>query len=62
MSVVLIWGAGDLRDWLGWRALTRAWHLAALVAAGAAVYFGVLFLTGVRPRQLLHRPVEGEQQ
>jgi putative peptidoglycan lipid II flippase len=62
MSVVLIWGAGDLRDWLGWRALTRAWHLAALVAAGAAVYFGVLFLTGVRPRQLLHRPVEGEQR
>jgi len=59
MAALLVWGAGDLDHWLANRASVRIMHLAALVAGGALVYFGVLIAVGVRPRQLLHRPAGG---
>jgi len=57
MVALLLWGAGDLDQWLAARTSTRVLHLSALVAGGALVYFSVLYGVGVRPRQLLHRPV-----
>jgi putative peptidoglycan lipid II flippase len=58
MGLMLAWGVGDLRDWLTARAATRAVHLAWLVAGGAALYLAALYLVGLRPRQLLHRPAD----
>lgn len=52
MGVALVWMAGPLARWLAWDTGTRAWHLAAMIAAGAAIYFGVLFLCGLRPRHM----------
>jgi putative peptidoglycan lipid II flippase len=56
MGVALAWGAGDLGVWLAARPAARAAHLAALVAGGATVYFVALYLLGLRPHHLLHRP------
>jgi putative peptidoglycan lipid II flippase len=50
MLLVLWWGGGELVAWTdataGWRIL----HLGALIAGGALVYFAVLLICGVRPR------------
>lgn len=48
MGVLLWWGSGDLTQWLEWRWLDRVWHLALWVALGALVYFGSLWVTGLR--------------
>jgi putative peptidoglycan lipid II flippase len=52
MTAFLVYAAGPLADWLAWDALRRAGMLVALIAAGAAVYFGTLFATGMRLRHL----------
>ncbi|MES1944131.1 integral membrane protein MviN [Salinisphaera sp. PC39] len=52
MAAMLAYAAGPLADWLAWDAARRAATLGGLVAGGAAVYFGVLFAAGVRPRQV----------
>lgn len=52
MAVFLAYAAGPLADWLSRSALDRAGNLALLIAAGAAVYFAVLFVTGLRPADL----------
>jgi putative peptidoglycan lipid II flippase len=57
MGLVLAWGTGSLDGWLAARATTRVLHLSALVTGGAATYVAVLYLLGIRPRDLLHRPV-----
>jgi putative peptidoglycan lipid II flippase len=56
MALVLVWLAGDLGDWLAIGPLARSGRLALCVVAGAAVYFAVLWLFGLRPAQLLSAP------
>lgn len=41
-------------DWTGWHWSTRIWRLAVLVGAGAGVYAALLWLQGIRPRDLRH--------
>jgi hypothetical protein len=43
---------GDVAGWLAVSPLHRAARLAGCIVAGAALYFAVLFLTGLRPSQL----------
>jgi len=51
---LLLWGlGGDLERWAAWSWAGRAAALAGLVAAGGAVYFLVLRLSGVEVRALL---------
>lgn len=52
MGALLWWLAGDLAGWIAADALDRVARLSLCIVAGAATYFGVLFLTGVRPSQL----------
>ena len=52
MAVALAYAAGPRADWLAWDAARRAATLGGLIAGAAAVYFGVLFAVGVRPRQV----------
>ena len=58
MGVVLWWGGGSTDDWLRASGSQRVLHLTALVAAGAASYFAVLWAVGFRPSQFSHRGVE----
>ncbi len=58
MLVVLYWPATRHTLWLEGDLWSRAAALAASVAAGAGVYFGALFICGVRPAQL-RRPEPG---
>ncbi|WP_333842907.1 murein biosynthesis integral membrane protein MurJ [Pelomicrobium sp.] len=48
MAAVLWFGAGPEAAWLATSAMQRAARLAAVIAAGAAAYFAVLWLLGVR--------------
>jgi len=52
MGAVLVYGAGAAQAWLVYAPGVRVARLLAWVAAGAAVYFGVLFMLGVRLRAL----------
>ena len=47
MGLVLWYGAGELFTWLAWGPFTRAWHLAALIVAGAGTYFLALTAMGI---------------
>jgi putative peptidoglycan lipid II flippase len=58
MGAVLWFAMGPAEAWLQARAWVRAAHLSGLVAAGAASYFAVLFLLGVRPRDFAKRAAE----
>ncbi len=52
MGLVLAWLAGSTARWLAMHTWTRVGHLAACIAVGAAVYFGALFASGGRLRDL----------
>ena len=52
MIVVLAVGVYLWPDWTQWPTATRAFRLAAVIAAAAAAYLGVLFVTGFRLRDL----------
>jgi putative peptidoglycan lipid II flippase len=52
MAALLLWMAGDLQSWLATPPLQRALHLALCILAAAAVYFAMLFVTGVRLRHM----------
>jgi putative peptidoglycan lipid II flippase len=52
MAALLVWMGGDVAGWLAVSPLHRAARLAGCIVAGAALYFAVLFLTGLRPSQL----------
>jgi putative peptidoglycan lipid II flippase len=58
MAAVLAWGAGDAHWWLQNRFGDRIVRLSALVAAGAATYFLVLWLAGLRLVQFYRRAAE----
>ena len=53
MGGVLWWGAGDLDSWIHTDLADRVVRLGGWVAAGALVYFSVIFTLGIRPRQLI---------
>jgi putative peptidoglycan lipid II flippase len=55
MGLVLRLGGGDLARWIAMGAGQRVAQLLLWILAGAAVYVGVLLVTGVRPRQLLEQ-------
>ncbi len=54
MAAFLWWISGDWSDWADWSATRRAAWLGLSVVGGAVVYFGVLALAGMRPRDLKH--------
>lgn len=56
MGAVLWWlaGQGDAEVWYAWTVIERAEHMAILLVAGVATYFGMLLLTGLRPKHLRH--------
>jgi len=51
MAAFLWWFGGDVATWLAAGTTRRLTWLTALVAGGGAVYFAVLWLTGVRLRE-----------
>jgi putative peptidoglycan lipid II flippase len=58
MAGFLYWFGGALPEWLAASTAERALWLAWLVAGGGAVYFGVLWLCGVRLLQFkVHSPL-----
>ena len=54
MAGFLWWISGNWTDWADWSATRRATWLGLCVIGGAVVYFGVLALAGMRPRDLKH--------
>jgi putative peptidoglycan lipid II flippase len=52
MVAVLLLGRWVWPDWTAVSTVTRVWHLAALVAAGATAYLATLFAMGFRLREL----------
>jgi putative peptidoglycan lipid II flippase len=47
--VALLWLWQDWTPWYWWQ---RGWRLAVLVGSGGAAYAGLLWLQGIRPRDL----------
>jgi putative peptidoglycan lipid II flippase len=52
MAGFLWWAAGDWSAWADWPVLTRVLRLAGCVVGGGLVYFAVLWITGLRYRDL----------
>ena len=52
MLALLLWFTPPLADWLSWSAMERATTLAGLLLAAMFVYFGSLFISGIRPAML----------
>jgi putative peptidoglycan lipid II flippase len=55
MGAVLWLAAGSQESWLSGSAWSRAAHLSVVVVVGAATYFAVLWLVGLRPGQFVKR-------
>lgn len=52
MAISLLWLMPPLANWLDWGVMTRMVQIILLLGVAVAVYFGALFLIGVRPRML----------
>ncbi len=55
-AVIAVWlwfGAGDLHTWMSQHALWRYTHLLFLLTSAVAIYFAILWLSGVRVHHLL---------
>ncbi|MFO1428162.1 MAG: murein biosynthesis integral membrane protein MurJ [Steroidobacteraceae bacterium] len=52
MAAALIWLGGDIADWLAASPLHRAVRLAGCIVVAAALYFGALFVAGLRLAEL----------
>lgn len=63
LGSVLAWGSQHF-DWVALQAtpLLRAGIVLGMVAGGALLYFGVLMLLGMKPRQMLRPPKEHARQ
>ncbi len=48
MSVVIIWWAGPLQQWLDWSLWHRALHLTMIIVVGIVLYCAALLLSGLR--------------
>ncbi|MDR2031658.1 MAG: murein biosynthesis integral membrane protein MurJ [Azoarcus sp.] len=57
MGATLYFGAGEAATWLARDAPARVLWLAIIVTGGAASYFAVLFILGLRPRDFRRRAV-----
>jgi putative peptidoglycan lipid II flippase len=57
MALILYVAAGASEVWLHYRAMQKLLHLAGLVLLGAATYFGVLWLLGIRIKDFMRRVV-----
>jgi putative peptidoglycan lipid II flippase len=55
MAAVLWLGMGDTEQWLHFSAIQKFLRLSLLVLAGAASYFGALWLMGFRVGDFVHR-------
>lgn len=53
LATWLIFSAGELQEWVKQSTLWRVEHLAFILMASIAIYFAMLWITGVRPRHLL---------
>jgi putative peptidoglycan lipid II flippase len=53
MSVALIWLNQPPAVWHAWSLTQRIGHLILLVGSGVVIYFAVLLVFGIRPKQLL---------
>ena len=58
MGAALWFAGGETAKWLTVRGWARALDLALIIALGAAVYFGMLWLLGFRLRDFTHRAAE----
>ena len=56
MAALLAWLGGDLAFWLASPTAVRVMRLSGLIAAGIVVYFGVLWVLGVRAGQFRLQP------
>jgi putative peptidoglycan lipid II flippase len=61
MSLVLVFGVASADVWMARGTVARAGGLAAWVGAGAAVYFLVILVCGIRPGQLILKRAEFDQ-
>ena len=52
MAAMLVWASPELGSWVEVDRLRRVGMLAGLIVLGAAVYFAVLLVSGLRPRDL----------
>lgn len=50
LGAVIVWGGGAMESWMAQDLWSRAPRLLVVVVAGAAAYFAVLGLLGMRPR------------
>ncbi len=57
MAGIILWGVGDLDQWVAMSRLQRVLNLAGWIAAGGSVYLLILFVTGVRIRHIQNRPL-----
>jgi len=53
MAGLLVWGAGDLSNWLQWDLWERVGQLLLWVVLGKIVYFGMLVVMGVKLKELM---------
>jgi len=58
MGVMLFWFAGSLEQWVSAGGWWKVGRLSLLVVGGVVVYFGLLFLTGVRKGDFHGKPPE----
>jgi len=58
MVAFLWWVGGDTQRWLEMGAWQRAQWMTLLVAGGAGIYFGTLYVLGMRVRDLRHQPLK----
>jgi putative peptidoglycan lipid II flippase len=52
MTIIILWLAPPLTNWLSWDLVARMGQLALLIGIAGAVYFGALLIMGIRPRML----------
>ena len=57
MALAIGFAAGAESTWLDYNLVSKLTHLTALIALGAAVYFVVLWLMGIRIKDFMHRTV-----
>jgi putative peptidoglycan lipid II flippase len=58
MALMLWMGGGGSDAWLHYPAWEKLWRLLVLVAAGAGVYFGMLWALGLRLKDFMRRAAE----
>jgi putative peptidoglycan lipid II flippase len=56
MVAFLWWVAGDTQRWIEMGAWSRAQWMTLLVVGGAGIYFGTMYLLGMRVHELRVRP------